>query len=103
MSTGVSTQPATQTVVEGNNATFRCVIYNNTDYVLAAIAWERMDSDGRVYHILTGPRYYYLMNTQVLTITNISIDDAGVYYCVAYRWNPDSEERGNHSTLHVIG
>lgn len=62
-----------------------------------------MDSDGRVYHILTGPQYYYLMNTQVLTITNISNDDAGEYYCVAYWLNPDSEERGNHSTLHVIG
>ena len=102
-STGVSTHPATQAVVEGGNATFRCIIYNNTNTNLAAIAWERLGSDGQIYHILTGPRYHYLMDTKVLTITYISTDDAGEYYCVAYRWNPDSEECGNHSTLNVIG
>lgn len=103
ISTGVGTLPTTQTVVEGDNATFRCIINNNTNTTLVAIAWERIDSDGLVYHIFAGPRYHYLMNTRILTITDISIDDVGDYYCVAYRRNPDSEERGNHSTLHVIG
>lgn len=74
---------------------------------LAAIAWERVDSNGLVYHIFTGPRYHYTINTQVLTITNISIDDAGDYNCVAYRQDINtstiSEERSNHSTLQVIG
>lgn len=101
--TGVITHPATQTIVEGGNATFRCIIYNNTETTLVAIGWEKLDSDGLVYYILTGPRYYYSMDTQILTITNVSFEDAGDYYCVVYRRNPDSEERGNHSTLDVIG
>lgn len=79
------------------------MIYNNTQATLLAIAWERIDSVGQVYHILGGPRYYFLLNTQILTITNVSVNDAGNYYCVAYSSNPDREERSNHSMLRVIG
>jgi len=109
MPTDISSHPATQILVEGDNATFRCIIYNSTGTMLAAFGWERVDSNGLVYHIFTGPRYYYsaTMNTQVLTITNLSIDDAGDYNCVAYRkdinTNNINEERSNYSTLQVIG
>lgn len=97
--------PTTQTVVEGGNATFRCIINDNenTGAVLVAIAWERVDSNGQIYYILTGSRYRLLMNNRILTVTDISVDDAGDYYCVLYWINPDIEARGNHSTLNVIG
>ena len=98
--TGVA---ATHNVVEGGNATFRCISNENTEASLAAIAWERVDSNGQIYYILTGARFRYSMNNQVLTVTDISTDDAGEYYCIMYWINPDSEERGNHSTLNVIG
>ena len=92
-------------MVEGGNATFRCIVNDNenAEAVLVAIAWERVNSNGQIYYILTGPRYRFLMNNQILTVTDISTDDAGDYYCVLYWNNPDSEAHGNHSTLNVIG
>jgi len=90
-------------VVVGENATFRCEVNANLE-TIHAVAWEKVNSSNTVLHIQPGPHYHLsAMNTELtLTIINISTDDIGSYYCVAYRMDGD-EEYSNHSLLQVIG
>jgi len=100
----LSITPMAHVVVVGENAMFRCSIAASANLsAIHGVAWERVDSNNTVYNIFPSPHYLIsTTNTEsILTIINISTDDIGGYYCVAYMMNDD--EFSNLSFLQVIG
>jgi len=95
--------PVAHLVVVGERATFICEVNANIT-TIHAVAWERVNSNNTVFTIQPSPHYHLTALDTVLTLTviNITTDDIGGYYCVAYRMDGE-DEHSNHSLLQVIG
>ena len=92
----ITVRPENKTVQEGTRVNLSCKAEADPSLDLSYY-WKKNNSD-----IEYNNRIQWLEEDKVLTIANITVDDAGNYTCVAYTPDPKRSEDQASAVINIV-